>query len=386
MSSDLRRRIVAFRMAAHHLSVPPAEPALQSSAAIAGMQTSRVDSAAVAFAIRDAAIIPDDLTRALTSERSLITTWAMRGAPYVVPARELAVFTTGAAPDPVLSITEFASGWVEHLHAHGVDFDKLIGDIVAAAREELRGGPLPVDDLRTRIYATLTQLHSIERPQFSRADMPEALYRLLGPLGIVCIVEGEGSQAVIGALDGWVRDTAPPSLKPHAAKVELLRRFLHAYGPASERMFAEWTARSRREVDALFDDLGEELERIDDHRHRGWMLARDVDTMRDPPDPDGLWLLPPLDPFLAQRDRATLIPDRALADHVWKPLGPPGAVLRDGQVVGVWRSTRKARRLVVTVEPFVRVTRSTLNATETAADRIAPFRGAADATVEVVER
>jgi hypothetical protein len=383
MSRDLRRRIVAFRMAAHHLSVPPAEPALQSSAAIAGMQTSRVDSAAVAFAVRDPTSMPDDLTRALTGARSLVTVWAMRGAPYVVPTDDLPVFTTGAAPDPTLSLPEFAAGWVEHLREHGIDLDELIGDIVAAARETLRQGPLPVDDLRTRLYASLVQLHPIERPQFSRADMPEALYRLLGPLGVVCIVDGEGTRAVIGALDDWVRNPTP-EMEPRAAKLELLRRFLHAYGPASERMFAEWTARSLREVEGLFGDLGEEIERID-HDRSSWILARDSDTLRVPPDPDGLWLVPPLDPFLAQRDRATLIPDRALAARVWKPVGPPGAVLRGDQIIGMWRSTRKSRRLAVTVEPFVAMKRATLTAIEKAADRIAPFRGTAEATVEVIE-
>jgi Winged helix DNA-binding domain len=383
MSDDLRRRIVAFRMAAHQLSVPSAEPVVQSAAAIAGMQTSRVDSPAVAFAIRHAATTPNDVTRALTSERSLTTVWAMRGAPYVVPTSDLPVFTNGAAPDPMLSLSEFAAGWVEHLRTHDIDLDELIVDIVAAAREALRDGPLPVDDLRTRIYASLVQLHRIERPEFSRADMPEALYRLLGPLGVVCIVDGEGTRAVVGAVDDWVRDPAP-QMEPHAAKLELLRRFLHAYGPASKRMFAEWTARSVREVETLFGDLGEEIERIDRDRYSGWMLARDSDTLRVPPDPDGLWLLPPLDPFLAQRDRATLIPDRTLADRVWKPVGPPGAVLRDDQVIGVWRSTRKARRLAMTVEPFAPMTRSTQMAIEAAADRLAPFRGTAEAMVEVV--
>ena len=383
MSDDLRRRIVAFRMAAHHLSAPPAKPVLQSAAAIAGMQTSRVDSAAVAFAIRHTAATPDYVTQALTSERSLTTVWAMRGAPYVVPTSDLPVFTDGAAPDPKLSLSDFAAGWVEHLRAHDIDLDELIGDIVAAAREALHDGPLPVDDLRNRIYASLVQLHRIERPEFSRADMPEAFYRLLGPLGVVCIVDGEGTRAVVGAVDDWVRNPAP-KMEPHAAKLELLRRFLHAYGPASERMFAEWTARSMREVEALFGDLGEEIERVNHQRHLCWMLARDVNAMRDPPDPDGLWLLPPLDPFLAQRDRTTLIPDHAFAEQVWKPLNPPGALLRGYQVIGVWRSTRKARRLVVTVEPFVRVTRATLQAIEAAADCIAPFRGAAEAAVELV--
>jgi hypothetical protein len=259
----------------------------------------------------------------------------------------------------------------------------LIRDSATAARAALRAGPLPVDDLRTAIYAALPQLHPIARPDFARADMPEALFRLLGPLGVVCIVEGEGTKAVVGALDAWLQQEATAE-DPRAAKLELLRRFLHAYGPASERMFADWTARSMAETRALFADLGDELMPAVVAGKDRWLLARDEQALRAPPDPTGVHLLPPLDPFLAQRDRATLVPDKMLAKKVWKPLGAPGAVLQDGQVIGIWRSTRKARRLAVTLEAFSALSPAALSAVERCAARLAPFRGADDSSVDVV--
>ena len=383
MQSGPRARFVAFRLSAHNLTAALPAQELERAAGVAGLQTSRVDSAAIALANRVDAVRPEDVTRALDRSGTLVTIWSMRGAPYVVPTCDIAVFTAGAAPDPQLSLKEFATAWAEHLLQAGVDLNGLISDIATAAKAALRDGPLPVDDLRNRIYAALPQLHPIERPQFARADMPEPFYRLLGPLGVACIVEGEGTRAVIGALGDRV-PRAVGGVDQHSAKLELLRRYLHAYGPATDKMFAEWTTRSVREVRALIADLGDELVPIEVDGSHHWLLATDEEALRSPPDPVGLHLLPPLDPFLAQRDRATVIADRKLAAKVWRPLSPPGVVLHGADIIAVWRSTRKGRRLAVTVEPFAPVPAATAKAIEARAAELAPFRGAEDVSIEVV--
>lgn len=56
-----------------------------------------------------------------------------------------------------------------------------------------------------------------------------------------------------------------------------------------------------------------------------------------PPGPAGVRLLPPYDSYLDQRDRETLLPDKALHRRVWRILGNPGVVLADGHIVRLWR-------------------------------------------------
>jgi Winged helix DNA-binding domain len=82
------------------------------------------------------------------------------------------------------------------------------------------------------------------------------------------------------------------------------------------------------------------------------MLEADLDCLADPPLAGGARLLPAGDPFLAQRDRSTLIPDRAVQRAVWRPVGSPGLVLMTGHPVATWRARQAGPRLDVVVEPF----------------------------------
>jgi hypothetical protein len=78
--------------------------------------------------------------------------------------------------------------------------------------------------------------------------------------------------------------------------------------------------------------LDEELVEVDAAGTKAWALAADADPLADPPQPDGIRLLPPQDPYLQQRDRTTLL-DKTLHPRVWRPVRPPGVVLAAGQPV-----------------------------------------------------
>lgn len=62
----------------------------------------------------------------------------------------------------------------------------------------------------------------------------------------------------------------------------------------------------------------------------------------------GVRFLPPYDPYLLDRDRATLVPDRAAQNAVWRAVGGPGLLLVDGEPVGHW----KTRRREMQITPF----------------------------------
>ena len=92
-------------------------------------------------------------------------------------------------------------------------------------------------------------------------------------------------------------------------------------------------------------------------------------------------LLPPYDSYLDQRDRATLLPDKALHPRVWRPIGNPGVVLVDGQIVGLWRPRKKGKRLVVAVETVTPVSREARAEIEAEATLLAPYRDCTSAEV-----
>jgi hypothetical protein len=86
-------------------------------------------------------------------------------------------------------------------------------------------------------------------------------------------------------------------------------------------------------------------------------------------------LLPAFDPWVAgaSRTAAALIDSRHRA-RVYRPQGwfSP-VVLVNGRMVGVWKHTRKGRRLFVELEPFGRLPAWARTQLEAEADRLAAF-------------
>jgi Winged helix DNA-binding domain len=323
---------------------------------------------------------PADLGRALTADKSLLGVWSVRGAPYVVPSGDAGVFTVGALPVDQRSFGVFLGGWAGSVQAAGLSVDGLLDAMAAAAVEALDSRQLPIDDLRGQIARRVPDLARLSRPGGAHADLPEPLLRAIGLLGLVCIAAEPGSDprlsrtdANVARTDRWL-GTRPPAGDRPRARAELARRFLHCYGPSTPNAFAEWTTRSLADARDAFALLDEELVPIDAAGRRAWALADDSGALADPPQAGGVRLLPPQDPYLQQRDRATLLPDTALHPQVWRPVRPAGVVLAAGQAVATWRSKRAGKRLAVTVEPLVRLPARTRDAIQAEADRIAPLR------------
>ncbi len=371
---------MAFRLAAHNLTKRLPAGRLQAAARPVGVQDSRVDSAAMALAARVDLVDADEVAAARTERRELVTIWAVRGAPYVVPVGDLPVVTAGAMPIDRESFDVFLGGWGAPVADAGLSPFDLLAQMKRTALAVLDGRSLPVDDVRRAIYDRVPALHRVRRPAFARADMPEPLFRALGLTGELCITGGEGTNASLGLTRQWL-DNEPPAMIPDAARAELVRRFLRAYGPAGEAAFAEWTNRSRSDAGRAFRLVADEVTAVDTGGGTAHLLAGDVKAVRRPPVPTGVRLLPPLDPFLQMRDRATLVPDKKQRGRVWRPVGPPGVVLADGRLVATWRARRTGHRLAIAVEELVSLTDWARSEIRAEAELVAPARGCSEVTV-----
>jgi hypothetical protein len=164
------------------------------------------------------------------------------------------------------------------------------------------------------------------------------------------------------------------------AAVEAVRRFLHFYGPANTGDFAEWAGLAKSHAQRLWDDAAGELAEVKVAKRAAWLASADVAALESPPSAHGIRLLPPGDPYLQKANRPLLAPDAALRKRLFRPVASPGAVLRDGRLVGLWRAEAKGKTAAFTVEKLGRLRRSDL---EEEAQRVAQLRGAAEATIAV---
>jgi hypothetical protein len=157
---------------------------------------------------------------------------------------------------------------------------------------------------------------------------------------------------------------------------ELLRRFLHSYGPATPQQFAKWLSTPPRFITELFAATPG-LEQVKVNGDAAWVVAGDTEFSDEPV--RGVRLLPYFDAYaVGSHPRELLFPGaastRALAGG---QAGNFPVLLVDGIVAGVWHQKRSGRRLHVTVEPLHDLTAASLRALD---DQVARLGEILDAT------
>ena len=362
-----REQALAYRVAAHNLHRRLPAGSAEEAAAVAGLQDLPPGLAPIALAARVEGSRPEDMDE-------LVIVYAFRGASIAVPRADLAVFTTALDPPDEAAARAQLGSATDSLDEAGVGALDALDRVSAAVADALADGPLERDDfhqaLRDRLPAELLwwcrgcQSHHVH----------PLLWRATGIKGVLAVAERRGRVTVFGA------PPEAPEVDDPAA--ELVRRFLHAYGPATRTELAGWAGIAPDHARGLLARVEGELAEVELAGRRALILAADADRLADPPAASGVRLLPGYDPYLDQRDRDTLLPDRELRARVRRPIGNPGVVLVDGDLAGLWRPAKKGRRLVLTVEPVTPAARRAAEAIEAEAALVAPHRGCGVAEVK----
>ena len=133
-------------------------------------------------------------------------------------------------------------------------------------------------------------------------------------------------------------------------------RFLRFYGPSTPADFADWAGIGKPHAKRLWGEL--ELDEARVGKDTAWLAPGDAADLEAPPAAEGVRLLPPGDPYLHKPNRPLLAPDAELRKRLFRPVASPGAVLKDGRLVGMWRTSAKGARLEVTVEKLGRFARA----------------------------
>jgi hypothetical protein len=344
-----REQALAFRIAGHHLH-ERTDPL--TAVAACGLQEFPPGHAAVAWHARAGEVAEDDPVRDV-----LVTVNAMRGSPYVVPRADVAVFTTALVPEDDDLRGLIGSAPAKEVREAGLSVREALDLVAAAAHEGLAAGPLGRDDFHQALRERLPDgLLPWCRGCRSHHVRP-ALWRALGPLGVtempekaVWALAGDGAvhPSRGGRASGAAGTSPPPDLAE--ARRELARRFLRTHGPASHGQLAAWAQTAPSHAKALFAAVEDELTLVRLDGARRWILAADLDRLRDPPRATGVRLLHGHDPYVAQPDRATLVPDDAVRRALFPSVGRPGVVLHRGRLAGLWRGRKNGTALDLAID------------------------------------
>ena len=283
-------------------------------AAWVGLQDSVPRSAAHSLHARVAGV-----DAGVWADPSLAQVWGPRFTAYVVPERDVALFTLMRLPDEG-SRRERAETTADRLCAH------LEGRRMTYSEA---GKALGMDPNGLRYAAPTGRI----RIRWDGAGRPE----------IWCVPAPEVSSGV--------------------ALREMARRYLHVLGPSTPERFAGWAGIPDSRGRAAFEALRRSIMTVITPIGEAWALGVDEESLRAGSGAEtGARLLPSGDAYflLWGDDRKLLVPDAKRRGSLWTSRVWPGAVLVDGEVVGVWRRSGG----LVTVDPWQRLTAAGKRAVE----------------------
>ncbi len=285
-----RAQILAFRRHAGALDARlPSGPHALHRAAWAGLQDSMPRAALLSIHARVRGTQPSTV-----QDPSLVQLWGPRYSAYVVAAGDVAVFTLGRLP-------------------------------------EEPGPRRRAEDLAARLHAHLGGARTTERAAGRALGEHPNRLRYAAPTGTV-LISWDGARAPT------IWTVPPPEVDPRVARLELARRFLHVFGPATPHALPTWAGNAHPRAHDAFPALRPSLTPVRTPAGDAWILPQDEPTFRlTPAPPAPARLLPSGDTFFLGVDRALLVPDADRRHELWPSRVWPGALLLDGDFAGTWR-------------------------------------------------
>jgi hypothetical protein len=304
-----------LRLRAQRLTGPRSADPVEAVRALVGVQAQDRRAAFLAVRARAPGATADAIESALSGERALVRTWAMRGTLHLLAAADLPLVLAVFGP------LHLARGQ-RRLTQLGLPPAEAERSTEVAAEILAEEGPLTRHELAERLRARGV-------PVAAKGQAPIHVVARAALAGALAEVGVRGREELYGPVDPG------PLPDRDAAVAELARRYAAAHAPATAADFAAWSGLPVADV-------------------RGaWAEAEPPGDAAEGP----VQLLGAFDEWLlGWASRAfTLAPEHA------KRVVPGGGIIRpvaiaDGRAFATWRLDRAKRR--VEVEPFGRVTRA----------------------------
>lgn len=350
-------QIHALRLRRHHLLEHEHSDPPTLCRDLCGVQAQVMSAAHLQLWARNHSLTRPAIEHALWNTRSLVKTFLMRRTLHLIPADDFPLYITALKRSRV-------SAALAIMARLKISRDEA-SDLTALILQALSAGPLGQAAIRAAVRPKVSKrVRDWMSKVWSIISLPAAE-------GLVCYGPGEGNQATFIRTDQWL--PKQKAIDEARAKCELLRRYLHAYGPATLKDFAHWSGMSMPEVREVAPLVQNEVEDAG-----GLLLLRnDVTVLKNmAPDSSSVHLLPNFDVYLLAHATKDHFLDPTFYKRVYRNQGWISPVLLiDGKIAGVWRYDLAGKRLTVTVEPFQAIARNSRRKIEQQAEALAQFFG-----------
>jgi hypothetical protein len=354
--------ILARRLVRHGLSTRvPLDQLAAQVGVMCGAHAQVIAAAELSIGLRVDGASRAAIQNALWTEHSLIKTHGPRGTVHLLPAADLPLWigALSALPEP-------RRGWPAGVMPNAEQVEVL----VAALDEALTSAELTVDEITAALVKRLGAWAG-ERvmPAFQdlwprwRTVMETATRR-----GVVVFGPNRGRNTTYTSPRRFL-----PGFEPMPAEQALagvVWRYLHAYGPAAPEHLAQWLNATPRMVSELFEHLGDALRSVTVNGVTLWANAGDTEPGDERP--RGVRLLPYFDAYtVGSHPREWMFPGAAKGRIIAHgQAGNFPVLLVDGVAAGVWHARKAGKKVHLTVEALVALSKKQRGELEEQAERV----------------
>lgn len=381
-----RDQVAAFRLAKHHLSERASPKDLLSVAYdMAGAQAQLLSAAQASFWSRTHGLRIKDVEDAI-ARRKLVKASCMRRTLFLVPSKHLAVFVRGTA--------RRAEKEINWALKKGIS-ERVIDSVIEATLSVLHE-PLTRTEIAERASRALgvqkKDVHGggwgsqrkLAAVPVGHLDYPVVyLLHVVAARGVVCYGPNRDNEPTFVRADAWIPKWK--DISREEAEGILLRKYLHAFGPATIADYALWAGISLTEAREIWTREQADIIAVNVDGKTAAVLRDDLDELTQASFERPLVrLLPYFDTFLlGHKDRQHLV-DLKHQSKIFRPQGwiyP--VVLVDGHVTAVWKYMQEKDRLHVSVEKFGSISRSVIASIQEEAQDLGRFFGISNVEVQI---
>jgi hypothetical protein len=360
----------ALRLRRHHLTGrAPKKDLAQVVGEIGGVQAQLMSAAELQIGVRVDCTV-EDVRKALWKEKSLVKTWLMRGTLHLVPSKDLPIYTAAMRMLRIRNI----NAWLKFTQLTEPELIELFG----AIGDALDGRAMTREELIAAVGRG--------RSEGVRNVLKSGWGSMLKPVarnGLLCFGPSRGQSVTFVRPEQWLGSWH--EFDSDRALVEVARRYVRAYGPATKDDFARWWGAWPGVGKAAWAGLVDELVPVSIEGRRADMLAGDLRQISKVAEGPSVQLLPAFDPYLmgyANRDHLFEATYRARVSRTSGWIS--AVVLIAGRVAATWSYTVVKQTLRIAVEPLGRLSPKARPEIRVRAEELAATLGLAKVEVAVV--
>ena len=278
-----------------------------------------------------------DVKAALWTKRELVKTTSLRRTLHLLPAADFQMY--------IAAMRDWSMTQTQNLLTRIGASPKHVGTMIDVVMDALADGPKTQQDLLARAKKD-AEKGMRKWLKYAWSAMRPAILE-----GLIVYGEPRGSEATFVRVDQWL----PRQKRVDAgdARVELARRFLTAFGPATYRDFTKWSGLPTSVTKPLFDSIGNALAPVTVDGETSFVLKRDVDELAAAKLDRLPILLPAFDTFLLAHSTKEHLVEKRFYKRVYRNQGwLSPVVVAGGRIVAVWFLEERARTFTIDVQPF----------------------------------